>query len=909
MTIKRTLIDSTIEEQIVTGMITSTKFLTEIRPLYNSDYFQSFVAKPVSFWCIDYFDQYNKAPEKHIEDIYNIESEHMKSEDKELIGIYLSKISKRYGEGQEINADYVRDNAFRFFRKRALELGTTKMQSLLVMDKVDEAEEIMIGYKKITKQIEGFSTPFDARKIMDVFFDDDRDFMKLPDAVGEIVGKIERGWFVALVAPFKRGKCVIEGSLITMADGSLKPIEKIIENEESVLSKNKEDQLTTNRVVKVINQGSQEVYKLKTYTGREIEVTNNHPFFTAKGWIPLEHLSIGDHIAVPKKYPELGTNTLPIEKLKLLAYLIADGCLRGTSYTYSKNNEELQKDFKKCVEFMGDVISDKGKNNCSMIVKKDKGCNGHTYIKVWFESLGLAGILSKNKEIPEIIFTLTNDNISVFLSTLFTGDGSVWKDKNNLCISYATSSKKMAKQVQHLLLRFGIVSVIESRLWRGFHSYEIIISGSYDTNKFIKNIGFLFNKKEKCETILASLQEKRCCKSNINAVPYEVIKEIIPYEFRWRSNAVGFCYKKKGKISCTSLPMILNSYPNNENLKRLINNDILWDKIVEITYIGKKETYDLSIEKDHNFITNDIIVHNSWWLQEMAVRAYFQGFKVLFVSLEMSEKNLNDRLYKRFTATGNKQSEETYIYPTFDCAYNQDNSCERKERTNRILLARNGVTPHYDEDMEYRPCTYCRKHGLKDYKVETWFESITQPQYKHKTTKEKLDALKIMYGDSFHIKAYPRFSANLKDISSYLHKLEQTEGFIPDVIIIDYADILKPDTKGDSIHQIDDTWKMLAAMAAERHCILFTVGQGTRDAMKKADIGGEDNAGWIGKLAHADIYLGLNQTSEEKRSKVSRIVVTHHRHRATDESKQALILQQFETGQFMLDSEIVWRNV
>lgn len=40
-------------------------------------------------------------------------------------------------------------------------------------------------------------------------------------------------------------------------------------------------------------------------------------------------------------------------------------------------------------------------------------------------------------------------------------------------------------------------------------------------------------------------------------------------------------------------------------------NDIYWDKIVSIQYIGKKQTYDLEIAETHNFVANDIIVHNS----------------------------------------------------------------------------------------------------------------------------------------------------------------------------------------------------------------------------------------------------------------------------------------------------------
>jgi error-prone DNA polymerase len=46
-------------------------------------------------------------------------------------------------------------------------------------------------------------------------------------------------------------------------------------------------------------------------------------------------------------------------------------------------------------------------------------------------------------------------------------------------------------------------------------------------------------------------------------------------------------------------------------LKDLANSDVYWDRVVSIEKVGLRETYDLSIEGDHNFLANDIVVHNS----------------------------------------------------------------------------------------------------------------------------------------------------------------------------------------------------------------------------------------------------------------------------------------------------------
>ena len=46
-------------------------------------------------------------------------------------------------------------------------------------------------------------------------------------------------------------------------------------------------------------------------------------------------------------------------------------------------------------------------------------------------------------------------------------------------------------------------------------------------------------------------------------------------------------------------------------LDRLATSDVYWDRIVSIEPVGEQETYDLSIDGNHNFLANDFVVHNS----------------------------------------------------------------------------------------------------------------------------------------------------------------------------------------------------------------------------------------------------------------------------------------------------------
>jgi len=55
----------------------------------------------------------------------------------------------------------------------------------------------------------------------------------------------------------------------------------------------------------------------------------------------------------------------------------------------------------------------------------------------------------------------------------------------------------------------------------------------------------------------------------------------------------------------------INNYIKDDTLSFICNEDIFWDKVKSIEYIKKDETYDLEVPKNHNFIANGIIVHNS----------------------------------------------------------------------------------------------------------------------------------------------------------------------------------------------------------------------------------------------------------------------------------------------------------
>ena len=294
----------------------------------------------------------------------------------------------------------------------------------------------------------------------------------------------------------------------------------------------------------------------------------------------------------------------------------------------------------------------------------------------------------------------------------------------------------------------------------------------------------------------------------------------------------------------------------------------------------------------------------SFWLQETAIQALSCKLNVLDISLEMSLDMMDERRYKRIAGYSGKK--EKLAFPVFDCLLNQDGTCNKSIRVNdtNLLVKVKGeekILDYFDPDRKYTPCSVCR--GKKDYEIAVWRVLSDEMNLNNKQIEKKIERFTKMYGRRLRLVSYPAFTASIDDIERELDNLEYVEGFVPDVIVIDYADILAiTDKQLSERGRIDDVWKRLKGMAAVRHCLVFTGSQSTRGSIKKRSISQEDTAEDIRKIAHVDVMVGINQTEKEKKRGEGRLGIIAHRHKYFD-TRQVRILQQLEVGIPFLDSE------
>ena len=137
-------------------------------------------------------------------------------------------------------------------------------------------------------------------------------------------------------------------------------------------------------------------------------------------------------------------------------------------------------------------------------------------------------------------------------------------------------------------------------------------------------------------------------------------------------------------------------------------------------------------------------------------------------------------------------------------------------------------------------------------------------------------------GGGLVIKGFPTRSVTVSHINNHLGLLE-AEGFIPDLIIVDYGDLVKPSIKGEKRDQLGIIYAELRAMGQTRNAAVWTASQANRKALNKKLIGKGDIAESFEKIAIADIVVAVCQTREERQMSPSRARLFISAHREGEE--------------------------
>lgn len=247
----------------------------------------------------------------------------------------------------------------------------------------------------------------------------------------------------------------------------------------------------------------------------------------------------------------------------------------------------------------------------------------------------------------------------------------------------------------------------------------------------------------------------------------------------------------------------------------------------------------------------------SWFLTHVGKFALLQRLKVLVITLEMSEERYAQRFMQSLFSVSKREGE--VMIP-------------------KMRRSDNGHFMGVDFARVQRP-------SLTDKGIRKFLEA---------SVSEKLASKPPLV-----IKEFPTSSLTISQYKAYLDSLERIDNFVPDIVLLDYPDLMELDSK-DLRVELSRVFKQLRGVAVERNHALVVPTQGNRESATARTTSDVHVAEDYSKIATADVVVTYSQTPEEKRMGLARLFVANARN---DEDKfQVLISQAYPVGQFALDS-------
>ena len=227
---------------------------------------------------------------------------------------------------------------------------------------------------------------------------------------------------------------------------------------------------------------------------------------------------------------------------------------------------------------------------------------------VWAGRFDLLGRKATAKRVPPEVFRLSDADLELFLGRMWAGDGFIANATLKVPF-YATSSEGLAKDVQRLLLRLGMVGRVHrkqfkyrGRLRPGF---TVHVLGDGAAERFLDRIAphcvgrerAVERLAEHVTTTVRGLTSKDTVplgvrswvdaerrQRNLTWSALETLSDVSTQEFYGTPSATKTGFRR-------STIAKLAAFFDSESLAAVANSDVFWDRIVSIEPAGVQDTY------------------------------------------------------------------------------------------------------------------------------------------------------------------------------------------------------------------------------------------------------------------------------------------------------------------------------
>ena len=186
----------------------------------------------------------------------------------------------------------------------------------------------------------------------------------------------------------------------------------------------------------------------------------------------------------------------------------------------------------------------------------------------------------------------------------------------------------------------------------------------------------------------------------------------------------------------------------------------------------------------------------------------------------------------------------------------------------------------YAVKMGYNVLHYTLELG-EDYvgrRYDAFFTNIPVNRITEQKNRGKVEeAVETLQGQLI-IKEYSPGKASITTIESHIKKCID-QGFAPDLVIIDYVDLLRSKkTNRERKDEIDDIYVSTKALARELNIPVWSVSQVNRAGAKDDIIEGDKAAGPYDKIMITDVAISLSRKRQDKVNGTGRFHIMKNRY-------------------------------
>ena len=271
----------------------------------------------------------------------------------------------------------------------------------------------------------------------------------------------------------------------------------------------------------------------------------------------------------------------------------------------------------------------------------------------------------------------------------------------------------------------------------------------------------------------------------------------------------------------------------------------------------------------HLLIAASKVGKSFWGVHLAKLAAVLQGKSVIYITLEISKEDILRRLHRSLFGI-QKRSE--------------DGLCDVVrfvEKEGQTELKKEKIAASFaEDDSGFRDRLLAKKDLWKDYPYSGRFKIL--------------------------VKEFPGGTLTPSGLGAYLDMVEASGHPRPDLVIVDYADLMKIGAENYRI-EIERLFVDLRGLAQERNFALATMSQSNRVGAKASQVDIHHVAESWGKVATADTIFTLSKTESEAKLGLARLAVAASRVDA--DGVRVFLSQDYSRGQFLVDSAMASKRL